>query len=92
MVEKSDKFDEWRAIRHSFPFQSFPCNISPMKASYNQFIKVLFVKLFDMLDSSNVVRLFHHQSFALYGIIGTPFSVCTICMYTVSNSSYMLFN
>ena len=31
-----------------------------------QFIKVLLVKLSDMLDSSNFARLFHCQSFALY--------------------------
>ena len=29
---------------------------------------VLLVKVSDMLDSSNFVRLFHCQSFALYGI------------------------
>ena len=34
-VEKSDEFDEWRAIHQSFPFQSFPCNTSPMKATIN---------------------------------------------------------
>ena len=28
-------FDEWQAIRQSFPFQSFPCNTSPMKATIN---------------------------------------------------------
>ena len=32
-----------------------------------QFVKVLFVKLTDMLDSSIFVRFFHRQSFALYG-------------------------
>ena len=59
MVEKSDKFDEWQAICQSFPFQSFSCNTSPMKAT----IKVLLIKLSDMLDSSKFVRHFHHQSF-----------------------------
>ena len=34
-----------------------------------QFIKVLLVKLSDMLHLSNFVRLFHHQSFMLYSII-----------------------
>ena len=33
------------------------------------FVKVLLVKLSDMLDSSNFVRLFHLQSFVLYGIM-----------------------
>ena len=32
------------------------------------FVKVLLVKLSEMLHSSNFVRLFHRQSFALYGI------------------------
>ena len=34
----------------------------------NQFVKVLLVKLSDMLHLSNFVRLFHRQSFTLYGI------------------------
>ena len=34
-MEKSDEFDEWQAIRQSFPFQSFVCNTSPMKATIN---------------------------------------------------------
>ena len=42
---------------------SFPMLIE----GYNQFIKVLLAKVSDMLDSSNVVRLFHRQSFMLYG-------------------------
>ena len=33
-----------------------------------QFVKVLLVKLSEMLHSSNFVTLFHRQSFALYGI------------------------
>ena len=33
-----------------------------------QFVKVLLVKLSDMLHTSNFVRLFHRQSFMLYGI------------------------
>ena len=32
-----------------------------------QFVKVLLVKLSDMLHLSNFIRLFHRQSFALYG-------------------------
>ena len=34
---------------------------------YNQFVKVLLVKLPDLLDSSNFIRLLYCQSFALYG-------------------------
>ena len=68
-VEKSNKFDEWRVICQSFPFQYFSYE------GYNQFVKVLLVKVSDMLNSSNFVRLFHHQSFALYGIILT-LAVC----------------
>ena len=34
-AKKSDEFDEWRAIRKSFPFQSFPINTFPMKATIN---------------------------------------------------------
>ena len=33
-----------------------------------QFVEVLLVKLSDILHLSNFVRLFHRQSFALYGI------------------------
>ena len=32
----------------------------------NSILKVLLVKLSDMLHSSNFVRLFHRQSFTLY--------------------------
>ena len=32
-----------------------------------QFVKVLLVKLSEMLHSSNFVRLFHRKSFTLYG-------------------------
>ena len=34
-MEKSDEFDEWRAIRQSLPFHSFPVNTFPMKATIN---------------------------------------------------------
>ena len=57
-------------------------NSQPLQAHYNpnslftsanknltQFVKVLLVKLTDMLHSSNFVRLFHHQSFTLYGSV-----------------------
>ena len=44
-----------------------------------QFIKVLLVKLSDMLDSSNFIRLFHRQSFALYSI-HTVYIHCRTCM------------
>ena len=39
-----------------------------MNENLIQFVKVLLVKLSDMLDSSNFVRFFHCQSFALYPI------------------------
>ena len=58
-------FDEWLAIRQSFPF-NFSCQYFSYEG-YNQFVKVLLVKVSDMLDSSNFVRLFHRQSFALHG-------------------------
>ena len=32
-----------------------------------QFVKVLLIKVSEILDSSKFVRLFHRQSFALYG-------------------------
>ena len=32
-----------------------------------QFVKVLLVKISEILDSSKFVRLFYRQSFALYG-------------------------
>ena len=40
---------------------------SSANKNVTQFIKVLLVKLSDMLDSPNFVKLFHCQSFALYG-------------------------
>ena len=46
-----EKFDEWQAICQSSPFQSFPVVFS--YEGYNQFIKVLLVKVSDMLDLSN---------------------------------------
>ena len=67
MVTKSQEFDEWQAIHQSFPFQSFPCECFSYEG-YNKFVKVLCVKLSNMFDSSNFVRLFYHQSFVLYGI------------------------
>ena len=48
-------------------------NMNPIRGhsheGYNQFIKVLLIKVSDMLDSSNFIRLFHCQSFALYSIV-----------------------
>ena len=35
MVEKSDEFDEWRAIRQIFHSSPFPVNTFPMKATTN---------------------------------------------------------
>ena len=37
------------------------------KQNLTQFIKILLVKLSEMLDLSSFLRLFHRQSFALYG-------------------------
>ena len=39
---------------------------SSANKNVTQFVKVLLIKLFDMLDSSNFVKLFHCQSIALY--------------------------
>ena len=36
-----------------------------------QFVKVLLVKVSEILDSSKFVKLFHRQSFALYGSSNT---------------------
>ena len=70
---------EANSVQHrNVKFTSF----QPSRAHYNptiiyftsasknltQFVKVLLVKLSEMLHSSNLVRLFHRQSFALYGI------------------------
>ena len=38
------------------------------KENQTEFVKVLLVKLSELLDSSNFITLFHCQSFALYGI------------------------
>ena len=43
-------------------------NFTGVNKNLTQFIKVLLVKLSDKLDSSNFARLFHCQSFALYGV------------------------
>ena len=47
-----------------FSLPIFPVNTFAYQASYNQFIKVS-----GMLDLSNFVRLFHRQSFVLYGTL-----------------------
>ena len=39
------------------------------KQNLTQFVKVLLVKLSDMFHSSNFIRLFHRQSFTLYGML-----------------------
>ena len=44
-----------------------------------QFIKVLLIKLSDMLHSSNFVRLFHCQSFMLYG----NYSINNTSLYSI---------
>ena len=38
-----------------------------MNENLTELVKVLFVKLSEILDLSSFVRLFHSQSFALYG-------------------------
>ena len=53
-----EKFDEWRAICQSFPFQSFPVNAFPMKAKINS----------SKLYSSKFLTCLIRQTFALYGI------------------------
>ena len=45
-----------------------------------QFVKDLLIKLSDMLDSSNFITLFHHQSFALYGIFSTVYK-CSLRVF-----------
>ena len=69
---------EANSVQHrNVKFTSF----QPLRAHYNptiiyfttasknltQFVKVLLVKLSEMLHSSNFVRLFHRQRFSLYG-------------------------
>ena len=75
MGENCDEFDEWPAIRQSFPFQPFPCYCFSYEA-YNQFVKVLLVKLSDMLDSSNFLTCLIHQ-------ISSDFSTVKVLRYTV---------
>ena len=52
-----------------------------MKTYVTQFVKVLLVKLSDMLDLSNFIKLFHRQSFALYGSSMHYFVVLVIRLY-----------
>ena len=54
-----------------FSFQSFPVNTFPMKASYNQFLKVLLVKVSDMLNSSNffIVKVLRYTVFAFIVLV-----------------------
>ena len=54
-----------------------------------QFVEVLLIKVSEVLDTSKFVKLFHHQSFALYGM---HYTVCTISMhYTVCTIRYALY-
>ena len=57
-----------------------------MNENLTQFIKVLLMKLSDMLDSSNFVRLFHHQSFVLYAtsVIYYAHVLCNMDCHTKS--------
>ena len=50
------------------PRDNSTINFTGMNKNLTQFIKVLLVKVSEILDSSKFVRLFHRQSFALYGI------------------------
>ena len=68
-------FDERGAIRKNFTFQFFLSY-----EGYNQFVKVLLIKVSDMLDSSNFVRLFHRQSFALYDSLPLTLETIIIIM------------
>ena len=52
-----------------------------------QFVKVLLVKLSDMLHSSNFVRLFHRQSFALYG--NNIVLICILYVYCIYSIVYI---
>ena len=47
-----------------------PTIILQCEQNLTEFINVLLIKLSDMLHSSKFVKLFHHQSFTLYGILG----------------------
>ena len=51
-------------------------NFTGKNENLTQFIKVLLVKVSEILDSSKFVRLFHCQSFALYGISRTRKDAC----------------
>ena len=39
-----------------------------MNENLTQFVKALLIKISEIFDLSKFVRLFHRQSFALYGI------------------------
>ena len=51
--------------------------------SLTQFVKVLPLKLSDMLHSSNFVRLFHCQSFVLYGTDKVTEYLVDHCLYHI---------
>ena len=55
------------------------------KQSLTQFVKGLLIKLSDMIHSSNLVRLFHHQSFTLY----STYSI-SISLYPYNNMTTQL--
>ena len=54
-----------------------------------QFVKVLLVKLSEMLDSSIFVKLFHRQSSALYGIMRSrlfTYHTCYMVLFQMIHS------
>ena len=57
--------------------------------SLTQFVRVLLIKLSDMLHLSNFVRLLHRQSFALYGIIACwPVTRYVILLFVFNTVCY----
>ena len=63
MVEKSDEFDKWQAIRQNFTFQSFPVNTVPMKATINsskfcssKFLTCLICQISSQFSTVKVLR------------------------------------
>ena len=55
-----------------------------------QFVKVLLVKLSDMLHSSNFLRLFHRQSFTLCGMYTARIYVHCIAIPAISKDDEMI--
>ena len=89
-MEKSDKFDKWQAIRQSFPFQSFPCNTFPMKATINlskfclsNFLTCLIYQIqtfpLSKFCAIQYVHMYIHTFQVLYNVVCfTGIATCTI--------------